>query len=94
MALKTSLMLVCHEGLEWIWRENWEHLLLEGGLPLILVVGMRQSFALRIHLLPVVAALEGVVDGTLHSFLQLDVGLGSGQNFTRSSDVMLYQMFI
>ena len=39
--------------------------LLEGGLPLILVVGMRQSFALRIHLLPVVAALEGVVDGTL-----------------------------
>ena len=44
--------------------------------------------------LPVIAALEGVVGGTLHSFLQLDVRLGSTQDFTHPSNVMLQQIFI
>jgi len=44
--------------------------------------------------LPVIAALEGVVGGTLHSFLQLDVRLGLTQDFTHPSDVMLQQIFI
>ena len=54
-------------------RENREYLLLEGGLPLILVAGMGRSLVLRVHLLPVIATFERVVDGTLHSLLQLNV---------------------
>jgi len=65
MALKTSLMgslrgevLLRSERLEWIWGENEEHLLLEGGLPSALVVGMGRSLALRAHHPSVVAAFE------------------------------------
>ena len=57
----------------------------------ILVGGMDRNFTLRVHLLSVIAALEGVVDGTFHSLLQLDIGLGSGQDFTHSSNALLQQ---
>ena len=72
-------------------RDNQEHLLFEGMLPPILVVGMGRSFELRVHLLPIVAALERVVDEAL---LQLDVALSSGHDFTHPSDVMLQQVLV
>ena len=50
------------EGSEWIWRENRECLLLEGGLPRILVINMGQSLALWVCLLPVITLLERVAD--------------------------------
>jgi len=66
------------EGSEWIQKENRKCLLLEGGLPLILIIGMGQNLSLRVCLLPVVLVLKEVVDETLHSFLQLNVRLVSG----------------
>ena len=52
------------KGSEWIWEENRECLLLDGVMPPVLVAGMGW-FALVVHLLPIVGALEGVVDRTL-----------------------------
>jgi len=71
-------VLLCLEGSEWIQRENWERLLLEGGLPPNSRFWNLSEFSLRVHLLLVLAAFEGVVDKTLHSFLQLNVRMGSG----------------
>jgi len=50
------------KGSEWIRRENREHQLLEGRLPLILVVGTGQSLALRVYFLSVIAMFERVVN--------------------------------
>jgi len=55
-------VLLRSEGSEWIGGENREWLLLEGGLPPILVAGMNRGFALRIHLLPLVVVLKRVAD--------------------------------
>ena len=82
----------CSEGSEWIWRENRERLYLEGGLSPILVADMGQSLTLRVHLLSIIVTPERVVNGTLHSLLQLNVRLGSGQDFTHPCDVMLQQV--
>jgi len=69
-------VLFCSKSSEWIWKENRERLLLEDGLPLILVAGMGRSFTLRVHLLSFTAAFERMIDRTLHSLLQLNVRLG------------------
>ena len=80
------------EGSKWIRRENRESMLLEGGLPLILVSGMGWNLSLRVRLLSVVVTLEGVVDETIHSFLQLKLRLDSRQDFTHPSDVILQEI--
>jgi len=66
------------EHLEWIRRDSRECLLLEGGLPPILVTSIGQSLVMRIYLFSVVVALERVVDRTIHSLLQLNIRLGLG----------------
>ena len=82
------------EGSKWILRENQERLLLEGRLPLILIISMHRSLPLRVHLLFVIVAFERVVDGTLHSLLQLNARLASKQDLTHSCDIMLQQIFV
>ena len=82
-------MLFHSQGSECIRRENQERLLLKGGLPPILIAGMGWSLALRVYLLSVTAAFERVVDLTLHIFLQLNVRLGLGQDFTHMCDIVL-----
>ena len=55
-------VLFCSEASERINREIWEHLLLEGGLPPILVASIGQSLALRVHLFSIVVEFKRVVD--------------------------------
>ena len=66
-------ILFCPEGSEWTRREDREHLLLEGGLPPILITDMGRSLVLRVCFLSAMVVLERVIDGTLHSLLQLNV---------------------
>ena len=82
-------VLFSSKGSAWIWRENWKCLLLESGLLPSLVAGIGQGLMLRVHLLSFIAASESVIGKTLHSFFQLNVRLGSGQDFTHPSDTML-----
>ena len=82
-------MLFYSKGSAWIQRKNWECLLLESGLPPFLVAGVGQGLLLQVHFLSFITASESVVGETLHSFFQLNVRLGSGQDFTHPSDTML-----
>ena len=86
-------MLFRPEGSEWIWRESWERLLLEGELSPILVTNMGRSLALQVRLLPVIPAFERVIDKTLYG-LQLNVRLCSGHDLTHPCDAMLQHVFV
>ena len=77
------------EGLEWIRRENRERLSFVGRLPLIRVTGMGESFVPRLRLLSVIATFERLVGGALHHLLKLDVRLGSEEDLTHPSYVIL-----
>jgi len=85
-------VLFSSECLGWIQTENREHLLLEGGLPPILVIGVGQSRALRV--LSIIDAFERVVDITLYNLFQLNVRLFPGQDFTYPSAVILQQVLV
>ena len=55
-------VLLCSLGSERIQIENQERLLLEGRLPIVLIAVIGRGFTLRVYLLLVVVALEGIVD--------------------------------
>ena len=49
---------------------------------------------LRLWFRSVVTAVERLVGGAFHCFLQLDVWLGSVQDLTSTGDIVLHQMLV
>ena len=67
---------------------------LECRLPPTLILGMSGGFMLRLRLSFAIFGLCGVVEGSLHYLLQLDVRLRSGENLAHPSDIVLQKVFV